>query len=218
MSLRNRANNPSVSCTMFYYVSFLRPPPQNAHIGSAISITPQIANDLRTELLQAPQDIYFAWVTSSSGTEDIRSSIRSTKVRKLTQWRHENAYRQITVPLPSGARHGQKYRLLLVAGAEDKRKPTAIHLFGSVCDVGPFPVISMPITFSLPARSAHASGKQEQVERAYYLTAGDSPISIIVREQTSFDLDKVIFIRFSSVRMARPHLTCLRKFGIVELA
>jgi hypothetical protein len=36
--------------TMFWYLSFLRPPPSAVVISSpGITITPQIANDLRTE-------------------------------------------------------------------------------------------------------------------------------------------------------------------------
>lgn len=34
---------------MYWYLSFLRPPPVAIHLGENITITPQIANDLRTE-------------------------------------------------------------------------------------------------------------------------------------------------------------------------
>lgn len=34
---------------MYYYLSFLRPPPKTASAADGITITPQIANDLRTE-------------------------------------------------------------------------------------------------------------------------------------------------------------------------
>lgn len=34
---------------MYWYLSFLRPPPVSAALGEPVVITPQVANDLRTE-------------------------------------------------------------------------------------------------------------------------------------------------------------------------
>lgn len=41
---------------MYWYLSFLRPPPVSAPLGEAVVITPQVANDLRTEYV--PQLLY----------------------------------------------------------------------------------------------------------------------------------------------------------------
>jgi hypothetical protein len=35
---------------MYFYLSFLRPPPVSSPVGKPIVFTPQVANDLRTEL------------------------------------------------------------------------------------------------------------------------------------------------------------------------
>lgn len=115
---------------MFYYLSFLRPPPQSVRIGSTILITPQIYNDLRTEPLEDPQDVFFSWSPGSPaqtldmGT-DASPSSSCTRPQKLTQWRHGNAYKQITVPPPPNARHGQSYQLILTV---DDSKPPVIAL------------------------------------------------------------------------------------------
>jgi hypothetical protein len=36
---------------MFFYVSFLRPPPRICPISKPVTFTPQVANDLRTEYI-----------------------------------------------------------------------------------------------------------------------------------------------------------------------
>lgn len=71
---------------MFFYISFLRPPPTSC--SNAVSITPQIANDLRTELMDGVQDIYYSWLSVATGQE--------TKPMKLTTWRGQSsAYKEI---------------------------------------------------------------------------------------------------------------------------
>lgn len=195
---------------MFYYLSFLRPPPTQAQPSGTISITPQIANDLRTEHYDAEQDIFYSWhqiVTSPHQTS------AQTVPTKLTTWRRATAYKEIPVPLPSGIRDGQLWRLVLSC---DGRSATDQGRSGCVVELGsdrlgrePFPVLSMPIKFSSRLPRGVIT-KQEKIERAYTfllptpaavpIREGDSDVNarsnpsrviIKVTEQTSFDLDKV---------------------------
>ncbi|KAJ3755575.1 putative methyltransferase-domain-containing protein [Lentinula raphanica] len=175
---------------MFYYVSFLRPPPLQVLPSSSVIIVPQIANDLRTELYEGSQDIFYSWSLASSG-----NSINATKPARLTTWRQTNAYKEIAVPLPPGVRDGQSWRLSL--------SPEPLHTpidfkFGSRLGELPFPVMSMPITFTRNARNELK--KQESIERHYRLTfardvqrSSEADHTLKIIEQTSFDLDKKIW-------------------------
>lgn len=175
---------------MFYYISFLRPPALQVLPSSPVIITPQIANDLRTESFEESQDIYYSWspATGSSATKPI----------KLTTWRLANAYKEITVHSPPGIRDGQSWRLILCS--EPQR--ISINLEDETgIGKAPFPVISMPIEFTRNANKNR--GKQERIERHYRFTLpnpeapqtvdGSSGVNATLRitEQTSFDLDKV---------------------------
>lgn len=174
---------------MFYYLSFLRPPPTHAVLGTGITITPQIANDLRTELYPEPQDIYYAWASCVSPIISPSKPLQITKLAKLTTWRSGNAYKEVVVPAPQGARDGHAYRLVLTAHAQGI--PHVINLAGHVMGGRPFPVVSMPIAFS--RNKPTGSGKQEQVERIYRVSINlEEQAFISVREKTSFDLDKVL--------------------------
>jgi protein N-lysine methyltransferase METTL21D len=57
----------------------------------------------------------------------------------------------------------------------------------------PFPVMSMPIMFNSRHPKTSVTGKQEQIERIYgfSLKSKEDNVCLIVREQTSYDLDKV---------------------------
>ena len=66
---------------MFYYISFLRPPPVQAGPYGTVSITPQISNDLRTDALDTPQDLYYAWALHAPLP-------RSTKAPLVTKAAH----------------------------------------------------------------------------------------------------------------------------------
>lgn len=181
---------------MFYYLSFLRPPPQAAQISGYITITPQLANDLRTELLDDPFDIFYSWslVQNSSTVAGTSSFPAISKPRKLTTWRQGSAYKELQVPLPPGLRDGQSYRLVLTV--HDQGFPHVINLAGPSCGARPFPVLSMPILFSSRARAD--AGKQERIERIYRVpTAPEGQVFLKVTEQTSFDLDKVCSIQSS---------------------
>lgn len=194
---------------MFYYLSFLRPPPSLVSISAAVSITPQIANDLRTEHFEGTADIFYSWTNSP----DFSPSNFATKPIKLTTWRGaSSAYKEITVPLPPRARDGDSWTLILSSPAllvPNSRKETmnpqqiqAISLASNTPENSgeglgstPFPVWSMPISFT--SRSVKA-GKQEKIKRVYILPTGTENESrerqgslLKVTEQTSFDLDKV---------------------------
>jgi len=175
---------------MFYYISFLRPPPAQASLvhTEQILITPQICNDLRTEYFQDTIDIYFSWALLPDPRHQTHSMI--TKPAKLTSWRSTNAYKEIAVPRPQNLRDGQFWQLILSVGTS--RKDQLIPLYDQ--DVGrtPFPVMSMPVLFTSKPRKP---SKQEQIIRSYLLRSptqealADSKFDVC--EQTSFDLDKV---------------------------
>ena len=188
---------------MFYYISFLRPPPSSSAPGS-ISFTPQVANDLRTELFTETQDIYYVWLLSAESTEATQ-----VKPRKLTTWSQAVAYKEISVALPPSARPGQSWRLLL--SASPSIQDTTIPL-GNVRSTGkiPFPVISMPI--KITPKPEKNPAKQTQIERVYRVPlAGHDDLHYLLREQTSFDLDKVIdfYFTFGGARV----LTILESLG-----
>jgi hypothetical protein len=169
---------------MFYYISFLRPPPTQAALsGEPIFITPQIANDLRTEYYTGVQDIFYSWSLHAPKT----SSSVITKPVKLTSWRASTMYKEIPVPPPRNARNGEYWRLILSPGMS--RKDQIIFLSDENLGHQPFPVLSDPIFFS--SRPSKAT-KQEQIQRSYALTATnrDNPAIFHIIEQTSFDLDK----------------------------
>ncbi|KAF5353076.1 hypothetical protein D9758_008751 [Tetrapyrgos nigripes] len=175
---------------MFWYISFLRPPPAQSIPSFPITITPQIANDLRTNLYDNEQDIYYSWSPTVLTT-------KPSSPLKLTTWRQSNAYKELSVPPPFGVREGQSYRLVLCASpnvgpyigfTEGSKEFGRTH---------PFSVISMPITFTKNA--VKAKGKQERIERVYRFplpTASESTAKVAsmkITEQTSFDLDKKIW-------------------------
>lgn len=181
---------------MFYYLSFLRPPPTQVPLGLGFSITPQIANDLRTELFPEVQDIYYAWSPTQSHASTSTIPTIITKPTKLTTWRIGNAYREVRIPPPQGVKDGQAYRLVLTSQAQGF--PHIVNLGGPSIGSRPFPVISMPIVFSSPNK-LQAAGKQEQVERIYRISTGSEQQAFLaIMEKTSFDLDKVSWVCHSS--------------------
>ncbi|KAH9928793.1 putative methyltransferase-domain-containing protein [Amylocystis lapponica] len=178
---------------MFFYLSFLRPPPTHVSLSGSISVTPQVANDLRTELFTGAQEIFYAWSraqpTRNAGPNALPAI---TEPRKLTIWRQSNAYKEIPVPLPHGVREGQCWRLHLTA--HPRGNPHAVNLAGSSLGERPFPVMSMPIQFSSRKIGGTAASKQEQVERIYRIPLGaQEQAFLFVKEQTSFDLDKKVW-------------------------
>ncbi|KAL4066047.1 putative methyltransferase-domain-containing protein [Scleroderma yunnanense] len=176
---------------MFYYISFLRPPPAQASLAHTepILITPQICNDLRTEYFQDTPDIHYSWALLPDPHRQIPSVI--TRPAKLTSWRSTNAYKEITVPRPQNLRDGQFWQLILSVGTT--RKDQLIPLYDEDIGRTPFPVMSMPILFtSRPQKTV----KQEQIIRSYLLCTPtqETPAKVFdICEQTSFDLDKKVW-------------------------
>jgi protein N-lysine methyltransferase METTL21D len=156
---------------MFFYISFLRPPPIAP--SHPLSITPQITNDLRTQLCPTTQHLFYHW----------RSPTAATTPAKLTTWRESNPYKEIPVPLPPLPRTGS-WQLVLSADSHP-----VVDLDSPTLGQTPFPIASMPIVFS---SSKQTQGKQEQIERTYSLraTPDSEAVSFVLKEQTSFDLDK----------------------------
>ena len=195
---------------MFYYISFLRPPPLQASASPTdpILITHQIANDLRTEYLDDPIDIYYAWSLHAPRP----TSPVLTKPAKLTSWRTSTAYKEIPVPRPphlDGPSESSQWRLVLTCPGPCSPGVTPVDqavVLGEPDTTGqtPFAVMSMPVTFPRRRSSSTSSrghkntvsvkgAKQERIARSYALRvpARDQPIVFDITEHTSFDLDKV---------------------------
>ena len=172
---------------MFNYIFFLRPPPTQVSPPGPVTFTPQLANDLRTEDFVGEEEVFYSWSLVSPNISDSYPAIAPPQ--KLTAWR-SSSFKEFSVPLPSCARDGQAYRLVLTA-----RQHARAHIINLAArDVGerPFPVMSMPIVLSLRARTGAHGEKQQSIERVYripLLVGKDGFLTI--REQTSFDLDKV---------------------------
>ncbi|KAF7370636.1 hypothetical protein MSAN_00696600 [Mycena sanguinolenta] len=157
---------------MFFYISFLRPPPTTC--SNTVSITPQIANDLRTELFEGVQDIYYSWVSTTAGEE--------TRPMKLTTWRGQSsAYKEIPVPLPRSSSNAA-WRLVL--GSSPSSSSVRLDTGSTTL---PFGVMSMPIILGKPQNSKSKAKLQDQIERVY---AFGEDKKVLITEQTSFDLDK----------------------------
>ncbi|KAG9223826.1 hypothetical protein CCMSSC00406_0007688 [Pleurotus cornucopiae] len=200
---------------MFYYVSFLRPPPSIVPLTSPVSFTPQVANDLRTELCPDEHDLFYSWIheagyetllcadISSKGTSP-SISVRE-KPTKLTTWRPANLYKEIKIPPPPRVKDGSTWRLAITVNGQHKGHSSAMidlwHASGpdrESLGKTPFPVVSMPILFS--ARGGRTGlTKHEKIERIYRLSSpgrsidATPPRTVRVVEQTSFDLDKKIW-------------------------
>ncbi|KAI0700024.1 putative methyltransferase-domain-containing protein [Cerioporus squamosus] len=173
---------------MFYYVFFLRPPPTQVSPANAVTFTPQVANDLRTEDFTGEEEIYYSWSLVSPNPSEPYPAI--TPPQKLTTWRSSN-FKEFSVPLPPRVRDGQSYRLVLTT-----RQHGRSHILNLASrDIGekPFPVTSMPILVSSRARAGNLE-KQQQIERVYRVPLQpNSDGFLTIREQTSFDLDKKVW-------------------------
>ncbi|KAH6916111.1 putative methyltransferase-domain-containing protein [Coprinopsis sp. MPI-PUGE-AT-0042] len=187
---------------MFFYLSCLRPPLAQAPPSSPVTITPQIANDLRTEPFGSVQDLYYSWLHEVPGKPPV-----FTATTKLTTYRQATAYKEIPVPVPKGLKENQQWTLVLTASS---RSPPECTLPLGADDIGstPFAALSMPITFT--SKAGKWGQKQEQIERIYSFSvtrtlkaqeesteSASAPqilkVSLRIREQTSFDLDKKIW-------------------------
>ncbi|KAF7430688.1 hypothetical protein PC9H_006399 [Pleurotus ostreatus] len=200
---------------MFYYVSFLRPPPSIAPLTTPVSFTPQVANDLRTELCPDEHDLFYSWIHEADYKTLLCADILSTraspstsvpgKPTKLTTWRPANLYKEIKIPPPPGVQDGSTWCLAITVNGQHRGHSSAMidlwHASGpdrETLGKTPFPVVSMPILFS--ARGGRTGlTKHEKIERIYrFSSPGRSidatpPRTVRIVEQTSFDLDKKIW-------------------------
>ena len=185
---------------MFYYISFLRPPPVQAGPYGTVSITPQISNDLRTDTLDTPQDLYYAWALHAPIPPNLKVPL-VTKPVKFTTLRPASAYKALDIPVPNGVREGQHWRLVLTgtppAQGDNTGVAAGIALGGRDIGRAPFPVMSMPIAFI--GRGSKGAAKQEMIERTFLVPCRadgeDQGVKALAtlsfRESTSFDLHKV---------------------------
>lgn len=185
---------------MYYYLSFLRPPPSLSLLNASVIITPQVSNDLRTEPYHSPLDIFYFWTSADA----LRATIL-TKPAKLTTWRSINAYKETPVNPPPRLRNGDQCCLILTA-----RPNTALDIdltsTENLKESGhnplaiPLTVSSLPITF-VNRLSGGKQQKQESILRSFRMFDGsredESSVKnegtswLLVKEQTSYDLDKV---------------------------
>lgn len=192
---------------MFFYLSFLRPPPRSCSLGSeGVTITPQIANDLRTELLDdRSTDIYYVWQLLSP------KPIRPTASQLLTTYAPPaDTYKSCTIPLPKAAKVGQHWRLGLFtqpAETPDGKLPLvdgqivgvwseSIEVTAPNAEAGPSKTKA-----KVPSKAKPVADKQTRITRAWSLPATskrdaegkakNDTKQLRVVEQTSYDLDKV---------------------------
>jgi hypothetical protein len=111
---------------MFYYLSFLRPPPSESSLSSSVTFTPQICNDLRTEYYGHQTDVFYAWTcqpaskSSTASTSNAQLSLNHPSTpavspfNKLTTWYGKSsAYKTISIPPPPRVRDGESWALIL---------------------------------------------------------------------------------------------------------
>ncbi|GMK59092.1 hypothetical protein CspeluHIS016_0701070 [Cutaneotrichosporon spelunceum] len=201
---------------MYWYISFLRPPPVGLGLPSdGVVITPQVANDLRTELREEPTPISYVW-------QRVVPPL-TTKPSELTLFDPPaSTYRPLTVPLPRIARAGERWRLGLFSPPHALEAPL---LSLSEAEVPVMGVWSEAIELraserpqSGPVRGVGADkqnkakgrrdenkgkgkesgkakeeAKQTRITRAWPLPPGASETHLKLVEQTSFDLDKKVW-------------------------
>ncbi|CAK9782803.1 hypothetical protein CC85DRAFT_247547 [Cutaneotrichosporon oleaginosum] len=127
---------------MYWYISFLRPPPVGVTLPSnGVVITPQVANDLRTELRDEPTPISYVWhrvappPTAKPGERVAQPLI--TKPAELTTFEPPaSTYRPVTVPLPRSARAGERWRLGLLSPPHPLEAPLLSLMESSVPIMG----------------------------------------------------------------------------------
>ncbi|TYJ59181.1 hypothetical protein B9479_000170 [Cryptococcus floricola] len=117
---------------MYWYISFLRPPPvATANPAQGITITPQVANDLRTELRYEPTTISYLWQRLVPATSP------PTPPTQLTIFEPPaSTYKPITIPLPPLAKVGESWRLgLFSSGASSKARGAEAGPSGKLLDL-----------------------------------------------------------------------------------
>ncbi|KAL5536890.1 hypothetical protein ACEPAF_713 [Sanghuangporus sanghuang] len=164
---------------MFYYLHLTRPPPEQASPNRPLLITPNIANDLRTEFPSPGKggiDIFYAWVKcidSDAGKQ--RTPLGPmTQPQKLMTW-SGNSYKEVQVFPPKEAAAALKdgsdasrWSLLLCTRSSSpgigNRYITSIDLFAEHFGSYIFPILSAPVRFASDSRaSAGRSNNQKLV-------------------------------------------------------
>ncbi|EIW66798.1 hypothetical protein TREMEDRAFT_70051 [Tremella mesenterica DSM 1558] len=185
---------------MYWYISFLRPPPVTAPASSTILITPQVANDLRTELRYDPTPLVFTWQrVSPSSDPPLPFSGLTTFLPP------ESTYRPIPISLPKVAKKGERWRLGIFSnpaiGSLDQLK-----ILGSLLEhpdvVGVWSegmLLTSPVLTGKndgKVGSGKGKGKEEDMPKQGRISrewALDKSTTLRIVEQTSFDLDKKIW-------------------------
>ncbi|BEJ12764.1 hypothetical protein CspHIS471_0212240 [Cutaneotrichosporon sp. HIS471] len=201
---------------MYWYISFLRPPPVGLTLPSdGVVITPQVANDLRTELREEPTPISYVWQRVAPPV--------TTKPAELTIFDPPaSTYRPLTVPLPRTARAGERWRLGLFSppyaleapllSLSEKVVPVmgvwseSIELrAGEPPQAGPVRGVGTDKKGKAKGKREEKKGKakengkvkeeakQTRITRAWPLPPGTSEAQLKLVEQTSFDLDKKVW-------------------------
>ncbi|KZT61267.1 hypothetical protein CALCODRAFT_24602 [Calocera cornea HHB12733] len=173
---------------MYYYLSFLRPPPVSSLPTSTITITPQITNDLRTEFFEETVDILYSWTF-------VGQPIHHTGPVKLTTWKGaSSAYKAVFINLPPSAKAGQAWSISLFCSPH-----TSASIPLGRPHPQPYGSSSLPIVVLSPKGALDDAAKQDEIERTLILPViaaggGTSPSrTLVLRERTSYDLDKKIW-------------------------
>ena len=190
---------------MFFYFSFLRPPPQSTSQSSSVVFTPQVTNDLRTEPFPTSIDIFYWWILY---TPEPQNATRLSEPAKLTTWRQENAYKPLQIPPPSSkflmGAAGPGIDCSLVLAPAPIVASSIIDLRDPEIGRVPLPVYSLPIRISISphqqrrdggAAASTRSSKQDAIIRTFRIFDDglgyvQTPL-IHIKETISFDLDKV---------------------------
>jgi len=188
---------------MFFYFSFLRPPPQSASQSSSVVFTPQVTNDLRTEPFPTSIDIFYWWISSAPEPQNVT---RLSEPAKLTTWRQENAYKPLQIPPPpsknlvGAATRWPGIDCSLVLAPAPIVASSIIDLRDPEIGRVPLPVCSLPISSHQQRRDGGAAvstkgSKQDAIVRTFRIFDDglgyvQTPL-IHIKETISFDLDKV---------------------------
>ncbi|WWD16604.1 hypothetical protein CI109_101032 [Kwoniella shandongensis] len=115
---------------MYWYISFLRPPPVSvSSTAEGITITPQVANDLRTELRFEPTPIHYQWQRLlPTPSQPLPSQVLTTFEPPAS------TYKPLHIPLPPKVQLNEQWRLGLFSPS-----PSSSSSSGTKADAGAGP-------------------------------------------------------------------------------
>ncbi|KAL5492426.1 hypothetical protein ACEPAI_3873 [Sanghuangporus weigelae] len=206
---------------MFYYLHLTRPPPEQASPYQPLLITPNIANDLRTEFpspgpgTEGGIDIFYAWVKCIDGDAQKQRTLGPmTQPLKLMTW-NGNSYKEVQVfpPKEAAGSDTSRWSLLLCTRSSSPGNPYITSIDLSAGDFGNhiFPILSAPVHFVSGSRTgtgrsnnqkiepteSRKNTKQVRNERLFKLPSPlfNSPTvgPLRVTEHLSYDLDKKVW-------------------------